>query len=217
MKKSYAVLGMGTFGKYLTEALYTSGVDVLIADSDMETIAQFADKCTYAMTCDLSDPEAIKSLGLEQIDVAVVSMPLSLEPSIMATMVAKELGVPRVIARASTPRMAEVLRKVGADEVVNIEEDAAFRTARKLISENFLDYFDLGDSLCLLDMRPKESWIGQNLKELHLRERYNINVVAIREKDRAGAHSDPNRPLKKDSTILVVADKADLARLEKVK
>ncbi|MGX8699377.1 MAG: potassium channel family protein, partial [bacterium] len=180
MKKSFAVLGMGTFGKYLTEVLYDAGADVLIADNDVETISQYADKSTYAMTCDLSDPEAIKGLGLEHIDVVVVAMPLSLEPSIMCTMVAKELGVRRVIARSSTPRMAEVLRKVGADEVINIEEDAAFRTAKRLLSDDFLDYFDLGDTLCLIDMRPRADWIGKNLRELRLRERYDINVVAIR-------------------------------------
>lgn len=213
MKKSFAILGMGSFGKYMTSVLYESGANVLIADSNAETISQYADKCTYAMTADLTDPEAIRGLGLDNIDVAIVAMSQNLEPSIMCTMVAKELGVPYVISKASTKRMADILLRVGADEVINIEEDAAFRTSRKLLSDDFIDYFDLGENLCLVDILPKDEWVGKSLKQLGLREKYNINVVAVKESGAVSSHIDPNLPLKQDSHLIIILEKKDLKKL----
>ncbi|MBQ5515071.1 MAG: NAD-binding protein, partial [Oscillospiraceae bacterium] len=91
MKKSVAILGLGTFGKYLAEEFFESGADVLIADNNEETVAQLSDKVEYAMTADLTDPEAIKGLGIEHMDMVIVSMSQSLEPSIMCVMLSKEL------------------------------------------------------------------------------------------------------------------------------
>ena len=213
MKKNYAILGLGSYGKYLTENLYNAGADVLIADFDEELVSQFADKCTYAVTADLSDPDAIKALGIKNMDVVIICMGQSLGPSVMCTMVAKEMGVPLVIAKATTKQMEAILYKVGADKVINIEEDAAYRAARRFLSENFLDYFDFGDNLAIVDLYPKSDWVGKNLKELHLREKYNINVIAVKSDNEMSSHIDPMLPLTKDSRLVVVGDKADIAKL----
>ena len=213
MKKNYAILGLGSYGKYLTENLYNAGADVLIADFDEELVSQFADKCTYAVTADLSDPDAIKALGIKNMDVVIICMGQSLGPSVMCTMVAKEMGVPLVIAKATTKQMEAILYKVGADKVINIEEDAAYRAARRFLSENFLDYFDFGDNLAIVDLYPKSDWVGKNLKELHLREKYNINVIAVKSDNEMSSHIDPMLPLTKDSRLVVVGDKKDIAKL----
>ena len=213
MKKNYAILGLGSYGKYLTENLYNAGADVLIADFDEELVSQFADKCTYAVTADLSDPDAIKALGIKNMDVVIICMGQSLGPSVMCTMVAKEMGVPLVIAKATTKQMEAILYKVGAYKVINIEEDAAYRAARRFLSENFLDYFDFGDNLAIVDLYPKSDWVGKNLKELHLREKYNINVIAVKSDNEMSSHIDPMLPLTKDSRLVVVGDKKDIAKL----
>ena len=213
MKKNYAILGLGSYGKYLTENLYNAGADVLIADFDEELVSQFADKCTYTVTADLSDPDAIKALGIKNMDVVIICMGQSLGPSVMCTMVAKEMGVPLVIAKATTKQMEAILYKVGADKVINIEEDAAYRAARRFLSENFLDYFDFGDNLAIVDLYPKSDWVGKNLKELHLREKYNINVIAVKSDNEMSSHIDPMLPLTKDSRLVVVGDKKDIAKL----
>ena len=115
MNKSIAVLGMGRFGQFLTDELCKKGADVLIADADEETIRRFSDSVSSAIKADLCDPESIRAIGLGEVDVAVVSMGSSLEASIMCVMMAKELGVPYVIAKAASLRMGEILRRVGAD------------------------------------------------------------------------------------------------------
>lgn len=213
MKKNYAVLGLGTFGRYMTEALYAAGADVLIADIDSEAVRQYADKCTYAMSADLSDPDAIKALGIKNMDVVIICMGQALGPSVMCTMVAKELGVPRVIAKATTKQMEAILYKVGADEVINIEEDTADRMVRRLMSDTFLEYFALGNNLAVVDLYPKLDWIGKTLKDLNLRQKLNINVIAVKSDNGMSSHIDPNEPISKDSRLVIVGEKGDIDRL----
>ena len=212
MKKSIAVLGLGRFGLFLTEELCRSGADVLIADDDEETVKKVANSVSCAVKADLTDPEVIRSLGLSGVDTVVVSMGSSLEASIMCVMVAKELGVPYVIAKAASLRMGDILRRVGADEIIYPEKESAEMTARRLLSSDFLEFFDLGDEVCVCSLKPKKEWIGKSLRELHLRDHYRLNVVAIREGERTTASLDPDRILTKDCELYAVAERSKLDR-----
>lgn len=214
MNKSFAVLGMGKFGQRLAVDLYEAGADVLIADDDEEIINQMTNKATYAMVADLADPESIGQLGLSNMDVVIICMARHIESSIMCAMVAKEAGVSKVIAKASSKRMKDVLLKVGADEVYLFEEEAASRTARKLLSSDFIDYFDLSDDICIVDMHPKKEWVGKNLISLNLRGKHGINVVSINKGAGYTNMIDPNEPLTKDMDLLCVLSKKDASKLK---
>ncbi|SFG41401.1 trk system potassium uptake protein TrkA [Lachnospiraceae bacterium C7] len=215
MNKSIAILGMGQFGSYIAEELSDNGADVLIADKNEEIINQYADKVSYAMTAELSDPKAIEAIGLSNMDVVVVAMGDSLESSIMCVMVAKEEGVPYVIAKASSERMGEILKKVGADEVIYAEKESARSNARKIMSSNFLEFFDLGDDLCVVSMRPLSRWVGKTLSELRLRNKYKINVVAVKKNKSANADINPEDPIEADSQLLIITQKNNLDKLNK--
>ena len=213
MKNSIAVLGMGRFGQFLTAALSRDGADVLIADNDEETIRKYANLVSCAVKADLNDPEVIRGLGLGGVDTAVVAMGSSLDASIMCVMVAKELGVHRVIAKAASLRMGEILRRVGADEIIYPEKESAELTARRLMSSDFLDFFNLGSELCVFSMKPKKDWIGKSLRELQLRDRYHLNVIAIRENGRTSSTMDPDQPIAATSEIFAVAKQDDMDRI----
>ena len=214
MSKSIAVLGLGRFGKKLALGLYENGVDVMAVDRDQKLIDSISDKVTYALVADFSNAESIKGIGLEEMDTVVVAMGSDLTASIMAVMISKELGVPYVMAKASDERMGAILTKVGADEVIYPEEEMGERTARILVFDSFLEFFEIDDNLCMLEMKPKEAWIGKNLKELNLREKYSMNVVAIKNKNGMKSHINPDKPLDDDMTLLVIIDKADLKKLK---
>ncbi|MBR5738406.1 MAG: TrkA family potassium uptake protein, partial [Lachnospiraceae bacterium] len=139
----------------------------------------------------------------------------SLESSIMAAMVTKELGVHRIIAKASSKRMADILLKIGADEIVFPEEEAALRIAKSLLSNTFLDYYDLGDRLSLVEMYPKKSWVGKALRDLNLRREEGYNIVAIREQDGAFVCITGDTVLTETSKMLIVAEKAKLKKLDR--
>ena len=213
MKKSIAVLGMGRFGINLATSLYDMGSDVMVADKNPEIIDKLSDKVTYAMNADLSDADALKGLGLEDMDVVVVAMGSDLTASIMSVMIAKEAGVKLVLAKASDERMGEILLKVGADRILQPEEEGGRRCARVLTSDSFLEFFNVDDNLGILEMRPKDDWVGKNLIELNLREKYHVNVVAIRDNDKMRAFIDPTKPLEADTDLLVVVEKNDIKKL----
>lgn len=210
MNKSIAVFGIGRFGKSLALRLADMGVDVMVVDNNPEDIEKIADKVTYAIEANLTDADAIQALGLDDIDTVVVAMGSDLQASIMSVMVAKEMGVPYVMAKASDERMGAILTKVGADKIIYPEEESGFRTARVLASESFIDYFDIAGTLCVLEMKPKPEWIGKNLIELNLRSNYKMNVIAIKDKGGTSSSIDPNKPLNADAELFVVVDKKDL-------
>ena len=212
MYKSFAILGMGRYGRELAKNLYDNGADVLIADDNVELINQLSANATYAVATDLSDPENLKDLGLSNMDVVVVCMSRHVEASVMCAMYAKEAGVPMVVAKACSQRMGKLLKKVGADKITYVEEEAAQRAANHLVSDNLLEYFDLSDNLCLIDMKPKAEWVGKDVRELKLRDKYGINVVAIK-KGSSSFPVDPEAPIEKDFELLIAMNKNDVKKI----
>ena len=213
MKKSIAVLGMGRFGQFLTAELSKNGADVLIADDNDENIRKFANQVSCAIKADPNDPEVIRSLGLAGVDTVVVSMGSSLDASIMCVMVAKEMGVPYVIAKAASLRMGEILRRVGADEIIYPEKESAEMTARRLLASDFLEFFNLGSGFCVFSMKPKKDWVGKSLRELRLRDRFGLNIVAIRKGGIASPSLDPDQPLVSDMELIAVANQDSMERI----
>lgn len=215
MSKSIAVFGLGRFGKSLALSLYETGAQVMVVDKNESIIENISDKVTYAVIADLTNPDDIKGIGLEDIDIVVVAMGSDLTASIMSIMVSKELGVKQVIAKASDERMGSILSKVGADRILYPEEESGSRTARILTSDSFMEFFDIDDNLCLLEMKPKKEWVGKTLMELNLRKMYKINVVAIKGHNGMKSYIDPTRKLEENNNLLVVLDKNDLKLLNK--
>ena len=147
MSKSFAVIGLGRFGKKLALSLYDMGAEVLAVDKSPEIVESVSGSVTYAIEADVSNIEAMKGIGINNMDAVVVAMGSDLTSSIMAVMSAKEQGVPKVVAKAADDRMGEILKRVGADQIIYPEEDTGLRTARKLISDTFLEFFDIDDNL----------------------------------------------------------------------
>lgn len=124
-KKAVAVLGLGRFGTYAVKELFENGVDLLIADKSEENVNRLSEYADIAVACDLSDPESVERLGLGNMSMVIVAMGSSMESSITCTMIAKEAGVHKVIAKVSSERMGKVLRKIGADEIIFPEKEMA--------------------------------------------------------------------------------------------
>jgi len=210
---SFVVFGLGKFGQGVADRLIESGADVMVVDNDEDIVEAYSARATAAIMADLTDPAAIKALGISNIDCAVVSMGMSLEASIMCTMVAKECGVKWVVAKSGNDRMGSVLSKVGADQIIYPESESAVRTARSLIASNFLEYFEVDEYICLIEMLPKEKWVGRTLKELDLRRKYGVNVVAIKD-GVVNEFVDPDIPLKANEALLILIHKNNLSKLD---
>ena len=210
MSRSIAVLGLGKFGCSLAESLYSLGMDLMVVDRDPERIREFAAKSTIAVCANLENEEEIQALDLKHMDMVVVCMGTSLAPSVMCVMEAKNQGVPFVMAKALSPQMATILKKVGADQVINPEAESGMRTARALASPTILDLFDVGDNLCMIEMVPDKKWIGKTLMALNLRQKRGINVVAMKEQGKTWSYLDAHSPIREKATLLVVLEKKHL-------
>ena len=153
MAKSIAVLGLGKFGMSLVRSLSEMGADVLAVDKVEAYVQEIANYCSEAICADLANEEDLNKLGLKEMDIVVCAMGESLEASILSVAVAKEQGVPLIVAKSSSARMSSILRKVGANRVIMPEEYAGARSAAMLVSESVLDYFELGSRLSMVEMQ----------------------------------------------------------------
>ncbi|MBP5599165.1 MAG: TrkA family potassium uptake protein [Lachnospiraceae bacterium] len=217
MGKSIAVLGLGNYGMSLAKEMYNMGADVLAVDKDEEKIKEIADHCTEAVCLDLSSEEEITTLDLKSMDIVVCGMGKNLAASIMAITVSKEQNVPVVVAKSSSLRMTSILKKIGADKVVVPEEENGKRSARIIASDTLLDYFQVDDNLCMIEMNPAAEWVGKSLVELNLRKHYKINIVAKQEdKDSKWELINPSEKLSENSRLLIVLERSQLEKMSKL-
>ena len=203
-EKSYAVIGLGQFGMSVAETLAESDCDVLAIDAREENIQEIADKVTYAVRADVREPEVLRSLGVQNVDVAVIAVAENMEASIMATMQAKELGVPYVLAKAMNALHGKILEKIGADRVIYPEQSMGLRVARNLMSGGFLDVFELSTEFSMAEFPVPGDWVGKSLQELQLRESHDINIIAIKVGDDVEINLDPVKPLEADWHLMAI-------------
>ena len=212
-EKSYAVIGLGQFGMSVAETLAESDCDVLAIDAREENIQEIADKVTYAVRADVREPEVLRALGVQNVDVAVIAVAENMEASIMATMQAKELGVPYVLAKAMNALHGKILEKIGADRAIYPEQSMGLRVARNLMSGGFLDVFELSTEFSMAEFPVPTEWIGKSLQELQLRESHDINIIAIKVGNDVEINLDPVKPLEADWHLIAIGKNKVLERL----
>jgi trk system potassium uptake protein TrkA len=164
----------------LARLLAKDGADVIAVDSDRECIDAIRDDVSLAVCLDATDAEALQSQGIDKVDVAVVGVGESFENSVLATVTLKELGVPTVISRATSRVRADILARVGADDVVNPEKESAQRWKNRLMAPSIMERIELAEGASLVQLESPASFHDQTLAELDLRKNYRVNVVAIR-------------------------------------
>lgn len=213
MKKIYAVFGLGRYGRAVASELESRGAEVIAIDSDPATVEDAAPLVTVCKCADITDRKVIDQLGIANVDTVIIAMASNLEASVMATMLCKEVGVPKVIAKCSNEMHRQILLKVGADRVVFPESDSGVRLARNLLSAGFIDMMELSGKIALVELEVRDEWAGKSLVELNLRSRYSMNVVALRDAQGVSTRVDPNAPLRKDQALIVIADTDRLQRL----
>ncbi len=218
-KNMYAVLGLGIFGSTIAKNLSRYGHDVIAVDKDMAQIEKLSEFVSHAVCLDITDVEQLKAVGIEDADCAVVATGSSLEDSIMCIMNLKELGLKKIIAKAKNRKYGEVLLKIGADEIVLPEKEIGKRVAKRLISPDIIDLFDIDTNYSIVEIHVLEAWVGYSLAELNLRSKFGINVIGIRRDDKLTLTVDSNELISKNDE-LIIACKNDLferfSQLERV-
>lgn len=212
-QKSFAVIGLGQFGMAVAMTLAESDCDVLAIDDKEENIQEIADKVAYAVKADVREPGILKTLGVQNVDVAIIAVSENIEASVNATMQAKDLGVPQVIAKATTRLHGRILSKIGADEVIYPEQSMGLRVARNLLSSGFLDIFELSSEVSMAEFRIPPSWVGKTLGQLNIREKYKVNIIGLKIRDEVQAYLDPEMPLPGDCTLIAMGNNRNLNKV----
>ena len=176
---SFLIIGMGRFGSSLATELSALGHEVLVIDRDEERISEIAEAVTHSVIADAGDEEVLRSVGAESFDVAVVAIAGNIEESVLITMMLKEIGVGKVVAKAHSALHMKILKKIGADIVVFPERDMGERLARSLSSNDIVDYIALSDEYSIVELKSHSEWEGKTLAELDFREAYGLNVIAV--------------------------------------
>jgi trk system potassium uptake protein TrkA len=219
--ESIAVIGLGRFGGRLARALAQAGREVIAIDLSRESIELIRDHVTQAIALDATDEAALRSRGVHKVDVAVVGIGNDFEATVLATVTLKQLGVPRVIARAANAVSAQVLRRVGADAVVMPEDESADRWASRLIGPAVLNQIEFHEGYSIIELRLPRSWVGRSLAELGVRARFGLHVVAIKREHRDADDlrsvrievPGPNDPLTEGDVVVLMGKDEDLAKL----
>jgi len=178
--KRFVVIGMGRFGHRLARELTEAGHEVIAIDTREALVERVRDEVALAVCLDATEPEALKSQGVDKVDAAVVAIGEDFEANALATATLKALGVGRVISRASTDIQRRILNRIGADQVVFPEEEMAVRLASQLTNPQIIDHVELSEGHGLVQIQAPAAWQGRTLAEIDLRKKYEVNLVAIK-------------------------------------
>lgn len=179
--KKFAVIGLGTFGFHVAKSLYEDGHEVIAIDTDKQFVQAIDAHCSEAVVMDATDKDALNSLGLADMDAVIVSIGTNISVSVLICLYLQEIGVKQILAKALDEDHAKILKKVGATEIIHPERDMARRIARGLSTPNIIDFIPLAEDFDLVQVGPPREFIGKSLKDLNLRAKYNVHIIAIKE------------------------------------
>lgn len=186
-RKQFGVIGLGRFGSAMASTLAELGHDVIGVDGDEERVRQLADVITQAIQLDATDAKALRAAGIADVNVAVVSIGENIESSLLVVMQLRELGIETIVAKAVTPLHGRILEKLGVSRVIFPEREMAIRVAHSLVMPNVIDYIELSRDFSIVELPAPEAFIGKTLKQLELRPRLGLTLVAIKRRAPSGA------------------------------
>lgn len=214
-EKQFGVLGLGRFGEALAVNLGELGAEVIVVDKNEEKIQSIANQVTYAVTADVADLSALKSIGLKNVDVAIISITSDINANIMAVINCQELGIPEIYSKANSPQHERVLKKLGVEDVFAPESDMGTSVAHRLYQGDFLQELELDSEYSIVEIDPLKSWYGRALDDLDLRSRYGITVVAIISGDKTNIAPLPNDVIPDGGRLIILGSNSDINALKR--
>ncbi len=217
--KTFVVIGLGRFGTAVAEELSSMGHEVLAMDTDEERVRNVAEELTHAVVADARDPAVLKALGVRNYDCAVVAVGEEIGNSALITLNLKEMGMKKVICKAKNHIHRKVLEKIGADRVVFPEHEMGVKLAQGLSSISVLNFIEVSDDYGIVELEVPRSWYNRTIRELDIRNIYQVNVIAVRKADSSTLNVVPGADciLEKGDRVVVLGRSEDTNRLGEVK
>jgi len=212
VRKQFAVIGLGKFGTSLATTLARLGAEVLAVDIDEDRVREISSVVTTAVQADATQENNLKDLGLRNFDAVIVAVS-AFEASLMVTLRLKEMGCKRVVVKASSDEHGKILEKVGADRIIFPEKDMGERVGFSLVSGSIIDHIDLSPEYSVFEVEVTGKLAGRTLRNLNLRHKMGVNVVALKRQDQLHVSIDPDEPLREGDVLVAVGPQASARRL----
>ncbi len=210
MKKVFGVIGLGRFGFNVAKTLAEGGAEVIACDIDEEKVKQISELVHQAFILDATDEKALKESGIANADTVIVSIGENIEASILVVVQLMELGVKEIIAKAVNPLHGRILERLGVSRVIHPERDMAIRLAHSLLVGGFIEEIPIAENYSIFEMKPPQRLHNKTLKELDLRRKYDMTVLAIKRGDKFIVNPSAEEVIVQDDILVV------LGRREKI-
>ena len=204
--KNILLIGLGRFGRHLAVELNELGHEVMAVDDDEDRVNEILPYVTNAQIGDSTNANFLKSLGIGNFDICFVTISANFENSLETTSLLKELGAKIVISRAERDIQKKFLLRNGADQVVYPERQVAKWASIRYTADHILDYMEIDASHAIFEAEVPEEWLGKTIGELDVRRKYNINIIAVKDKGGVNIALSTDTLLKQDATILVIGE-----------
>ena len=214
--KSYFIIGLGLFGEALARNLCKLGAEVLAMDLRNDLVQLVANDVTHAVVGDAQDKSVLRALGAADFDCAVVAIGDDLAASVLTVMNLQELGVKQIVCKAHDETHRRVLERLGVDRVLIPEQEHAQRVARSLVRHNVLDYIELSEEYGILDVPAPKSWIGKTLKELNVRAKLGVNIIAVESGKKTNVSPAADYMSREGDIMVVLGDTYSLEAVQKL-
>jgi trk system potassium uptake protein TrkA len=224
--KRFLVIGLGRFGMSLAETLSSEGDEVIAVDASMARVEEIKERVPHAVQLDSTDPDALRSIGADRVDVAIIAIGENLEASVVTTVILKEMGIKEIIVRAYSNREKKILELIGATRVIFVEDEMGRRLAKAICGEGIRDYIELSPNYSIIHWDAPETFIGKSLADLNLTESWRLTLLAVKKKEeslsqkiglkkepeRLELYPSPEHRLEKGDVLVLVGRHRDLMR-----
>lgn len=213
-EKQYAVLGLGRFGTSLATTLANLGAEVIAIDISEEKIQSIASEVSFAVQADITDIHALESIGIQNVDVAVISTTTDFNSSIMGVLNVQELGVNEVYVKTSNEQHRKLMHRLGVTRVFSPEEDMGQRVGYHLMTGGIFEVLELDTDHSIVDINPLKSWVGKSLEDLEIRKRYGFNIIAIQSGEMLNVSPLAKDVIKEKDKLVIICDNETLAKFK---
>ena len=211
--KSILVIGLGRFGRHLAKKMMDLGNDVMIVDKDAEIIEHYSMTFTDSQIADCTNSAVLRSLGVHHFDICFVCIGGDFQSSLVITALLKELKAKYVVAKAKQDIQADLLSRIGADEVIYPEREMAETLAVRYSANNLFDYIELTEEYGIFEITVPTSWIGRSIKELDVRRKYRINIIGIKYEDELKLLPGADYCFKEEDHIMLIGKRDEMDKL----
>lgn len=214
-KKQFMIIGLGQFGRSLVSILYDSDVDLLVIDRDLNKLEGIDKMATQAVCADASKQEVLEQFDIKSFDGAIVTIGHDMEFSVKTVMHLNEMGMPFIMAKATTDFEGRILTKVGADKIIYPDREVGFRLGKEIASGNYYDALDLSDTHSITDLVLPADWVNKSIVELNLRKTYGFNVLGIRRREDVIVNPDPGFVFQDEDVLIILGSNKEIESVRK--